>query len=59
MLCYVNRSYASVQQDRYFSCQTSVSARDTAVLGRSDKEVIFIDDIITTNNSLALTEIKG
>ena len=57
MLCNVNRSYVFVQSVRYFSCQTR--SEDTAVLRRCVTNVIFIDDFITANNSLILTEIKG
>ena len=57
MLCNVNRSYVFVQSVRHFSCQTR--SVDIAVLRRSDTDAIFIDDFITTNNSLILIEIKG
>ena len=57
VLCNVNRSYVFIQLVRYFSCQTR--SEDTAVLRRSVTNVIFIDDFITANNSLILTEIKG
>ena len=53
MLCNVNRSYVFVQSVRYFSYQTR--SEDTAVLRRSVTDAIFIDDFITTNNSLRLT----
>ena len=59
MLCYVTRSYVFSSASAVFVLSNKCKSEDTAVLRRSDTDVICIDDIITTNNSLALTEING
>ena len=57
-ICYVNRNNSYIQPAGFQSCQI-IKSDGTACFRRSDTGAILIGDIITTNHSLVLAEMKG